>query len=156
MSSEQFDAPTREFFRRQFNLYDKDGSETISLADLASALRMCGMVPLESEIPPLQGEADQQNKGTVDFEGFCRAIFICMTQARTHHELKEAFKCFDPDERGVISQQELRFFMTTMGDALTDEEMNEFAEEMKAETDVDGNFVYSDLIQKLLPEFLRQ
>lgn len=153
--AEQFDPSVREFFQRQFNLYDKDQSGTMSVDDLASCLRMCGQVPLEAEIPALQKDADQEGKGVITFDDFCRALFISMTTPRTQHDLKEAFRAFDPDERSTITQHELRYILTTMGDKLTDEEMNEFCEEMKAECDTEGNFAYLDVIQKLLPEFLR-
>ena len=155
MASEQFDATVREFFQRQFTLYDKDSSGTIPVADLPNCLRMCGQVPLESELEPLEHEADQEGKGVISFDDFCRALVSCMTTPRTIHDLKEAFRTFDPEERSTISQHELRYILTTMGDALTDEEVNEFAEEMKTETDIEGNFAYLDVMQKLLPEFLR-
>jgi calmodulin len=151
----QFDDTVREFFQRQFNLFDKDQSQTIPTEELGNCLRMCGQVPLEAEIPPLQADADPENKGAITFDDFCRALFNCMTTPRTQHDLKEAFRAFDPDERGTISQHELRYILTTMGDKLTDEEVNLFIEEMKTEVDMDGNIVYSDASQKLLPEFLR-
>lgn len=153
--ADQFDPTVREFFQRQFNAYDKDQSGTINIDDLANALRMCGQVPLEAEIPPLQKDADQENKGVINFDDFCRALFICMTTPRTQQDVKDAFRTFDPDERGTITQHELRYILTTLGDKLTDEEMNEFIEEMKGECDTEGNFVYTDVIQKLLPEYLR-
>lgn len=155
MASEQFDATVREFFQRQFNLYDKDQSGTIPTDELPNCLRMCGQVPLEAELEILKKDADPEGKGAIDFDDFCRCLFNCMTTPRTQHDLKEAFRAFDPDERGMIPQHEMRFILTTMGDFMTDAEMNEFMEEMASELDLDGNLAYLDVIQKLLPEFLR-
>lgn len=155
LSIDQLEPSVREFFQRQFNLYDKDQSGTIPTEMLADCLRMCGQVPLEAEIPKLQKDADLEGKGVVTFDDFWKALQLCLLEARTQHDLKEAFRTFDPDERSTISQHEMRYILTTMGDKLTDEEMNLFIEEMKTEVDTEGNLVYLDVIQKLLPEYMR-
>jgi Ca2+-binding EF-hand superfamily protein len=40
------------------------------------------------------------------------------------HEILQAFECFDEKSTGLINADELRDFMTTMGDRFTDEEVD--------------------------------
>ena len=155
MGLEQLDPTVREFFLRQFTLYDKDKNGTIPTTDFANCLRMCGQAPLEAEIEPLLKDADPEGKGVISFDDFARPLFTCLSTPRTANELREAFRIFDPEERSTITQHEMRYILTTMGDVLSDEEVNEFLEEMKTETDIDGNLAYMDVIQKLLPDFLK-
>ncbi len=50
-------------------------------------------------------------------------------------ELRESFKVFDKNGDGYISASELRHVMITLGEKLTDEEV----EEMIREADIDGD-----------------
>ena len=55
-------------------------------------------------------------------------------------EIREAFRIFDKDGNGFISAAELRHVMTSLGEKLTDEEVDE----MIRETDInrDGQIEY--------------
>ncbi|EPY38513.1 calmodulin-like protein [Angomonas deanei] len=70
-------------------------------------------------------------------------------------EAKEAFQVFDVERKGFIAPHELRLFLTTMGDALSQEEINAFMEDLSSEMDMDGNIIYSDAIYKMTPEMYR-
>ena len=43
----------------------------------------------------------------------------------TEEELKNAFKVFDPDNSGTISSEELRKVLTSLGEDMTDAEIDE-------------------------------
>lgn len=53
----------------------------------------------------------------------------------TEVELREAFETFDKDKNGKINAAEMRLVLTSIGDTLTDEEVNE----MMKEGDIDGD-----------------
>ena len=55
-------------------------------------------------------------------------------------ELKEAFKMFDLDGGGTIETHELKHVMTELGDAPTDEEVNEMVELVDANGDGEIDF----------------
>ena len=57
---------------------------------------------------------------------------ICVS----NHFLQEAFKVFDRDNNGFISAAELRHVMTSIGEKLTDDEVDEMIRE--ADQDGDG------------------
>ena len=61
--------------------------------------------------------------------------------------MQEAFKAFDKDGDGLISLQELREIMTSLGNKLTDGEVDEM---MKfADRDFDGFINYSEFVKMM-------
>ena len=59
-----------------------------------------------------------------------------MQRVRTNATMQEAFKVFDRDNNGFISAAELRHVMTSIGEKLTDDEVDEMIRE--ADQDGDG------------------
>ncbi|KAH3848234.1 uncharacterized protein LOC127873883 [Dreissena polymorpha] len=57
-------------------------------------------------------------------------------------EMKEAFKVFDSDGNGFISQAELKHTLINMGEVITDDEIEEMM--MEADTDGDGQVSFSE------------
>jgi Ca2+-binding EF-hand superfamily protein len=62
-------------------------------------------------------------------------------------DLKEAFKVFDNDNNGFISQSELRLVMVNLGEKLTDDELKEMI--LEADIDGDGQVNYEGLCSNL-------
>ena len=70
-----------------------------------------------------------------------RAEFLTMMARKmkdtdSEEEIREAFKVFDRDSNGFISAAELRHVMTSIGEKLTDDEVDEMIRE--ADQDGDG------------------
>lgn len=59
-----------------------------------------------------------------------------MKDTDSEEEIMEAFKVFDRDNNGFISAAELRHVMTSIGEKLTDDEVDEMIRE--ADQDGDG------------------
>eukprot|EP00796_Vickermania_ingenoplastis_P008335 gene8335-5842_t len=128
------------FFRTNFDFFDYDKMMRVQVSDIPALVRICGAVPLEQDMEKIKAVADPNGRGAVNFEDFCKALRVAFDCTIGQTDVKKAFYRFDPDKRGLISQHELRYIMTTLGDPLTLDEMNEMIEEMRSEMDMEGNF----------------
>jgi calmodulin len=117
-------------------------------------MRSLGQNPSESELQDMINEVDADNNGTIDFPGrdlwaptstptltrLCTEFLTMMARKMkdtdSEEEIREAFKVFDRDNNGFISAAELRHVMTSIGEKLTDDEVDEMIRE--ADQDGDG------------------
>jgi calmodulin len=129
-------------------------------------MRSLGQNPSESELQDMINEVDADNNGTIDFPGTkrrsrpgCgrwltdRAEFLTMMARKmkdtdSEEEIREAFKVFDRDNNGFISAAELRHVMTSIGEKLTDDEVDEMIRE--ADQDGDGRIDYNEFVQLMM------
>jgi Ca2+-binding protein (EF-Hand superfamily) len=59
-------------------------------------------------------------------------------------EIKQAFQVFDKHKQGYICADELRHVMTTLGERLSEDEVNEMIQE--ADINGDGRINYEDFV----------
>ncbi|KAL5084288.1 hypothetical protein Trisim1_012178 [Trichoderma cf. simile WF8] len=71
-----------------------------------------------------------------------------MKDTDSEEEIREAFKVFDRDNNGFISAAELRHVMTSIGEKLTDDEVDEMIRE--ADQDGDGRIDYNEFVQLMM------
>uniref|UniRef100_A0ACD5ZTM7 Uncharacterized protein n=1 Tax=Avena sativa TaxID=4498 RepID=A0ACD5ZTM7_AVESA len=128
-------------FREAFAFFDKDGDGRISAEELSTVVRSLGQSPTPEELRDMVRDVDADGNGTIEFAEF---LALMSRQHEAAHaadggspeeELREAFGVFDRDHDGHISKAELRHVMISLGEKLTDEEV----EGMIAEADLDGD-----------------
>lgn len=73
--------------------------------------------------------------GTIEFNEFLRMMAKRQSEVDEQKDITDAFKVFDRNGDGFISASELRHVMTTLGEQLSDDEV----ENMIKEADVDGD-----------------
>ena len=67
-----------------------------------------------------------------------------ITYCDGEEEIIEAFKVFDKNGNGFITQAEIRHIMTNLGEKLTDEEIDEMIKE--ADVNSDGMINYEEFV----------
>lgn len=79
-----------------------------------------------------------------------------MKDTDSEEEIREAFKVFDRDNNGFISAAELRHVMTSIGEKLTDDEVDEMIREADQDGDgrIDCMFIRHSLSYKILDQVL--
>lgn len=119
-------------------------------------MRSLGQNPSESELQDMINEVDADNNGTIDFPEFLTMMARKMKDTDSEEEIREAFKVFDRDNNGFISAAELRHVMTSIGEKLTDDEVDEMIRE--ADQDGDGRIdcAYACSSHLLDADFTRQ
>ncbi|CAL9081309.1 unnamed protein product [Musa acuminata var. zebrina] len=118
-----------------FSLFDKDGDGCITLEELASVIRPLGHNPTEQELQDMIREVDVNGNGTIEFNEFFNIMAWKMKEADAEEEMREAFKVFDKDQNGYISDSELMSVMINLGEEVTDDEVKE----MIREADINGD-----------------
>ncbi|OAR05808.1 hypothetical protein LLEC1_03774, partial [Akanthomyces lecanii] len=153
-------------FKEAFSLFDKDGDGQITTKELGTVMRSLGQNPSESELQDMINEVDADNNGTIDFPEFLTMMARKMKDTDSEEEIMEAFKVwtwtmdaveltstnqvqvFDRDNNGFISAAELRHVMTSIGEKLTDDEVDEMIRE--ADQDGDGRIDYNEFVQLMM------
>lgn len=131
-------------FREAFNLFDKDGDGRITTVELGVVMRSLGQKPTENELKDMIHEVDIDGNGTIDFSEFLTMMANKLKDSDKDDELREAFMVFDKDGNGFISAAELRHVMASLGERLTDKEVDEMIKE--ADLDGDGQVNYEEFV----------
>lgn len=132
-------------FEEAFFLFDKNGDGTVTCEELGVVLRTMGLNPTEEEVNDMINEVDGDGSGAIDFEEFVELMSKKVAREDSEQDdLKEAFKVFDRNGDGTVSRAEFRHVMTSLGEALTDQEVDEMIGE--ADLDGDGNIDYSEFV----------
>ncbi|KAH8811189.1 calcium ion binding, calmodulin [Xylogone sp. PMI_703] len=134
-----------ETFRDAFTLFDKDGNGKISAKELGSVMRSLGQAPTETELQDLISGVDTDRDGEVDFEEFVTMMAYKSEKPDFDKEMRQAFRVFDRDNSGTISSEELRRVLASLGENLTDEQIDELMKE--ADQDGDGKIDYYEFSQ---------
>ena len=121
---------------------------TITTKELGVVMRSLGQTPTEAELQEMIKEVDANKDGTIDFKEFLTLMSRKTRDADSQDELREAFKVFDKDGNGYISAAELRHVMTSLGEKLTDAEVDAMMKE--ADADGDGQVDYEEFVKYVI------
>lgn len=133
-----------------FDLFDKDKSGSISTAELGDVMRSLGQNPTEAELQDMVNEVDTDQSGSIEFNEFMAMMATSIQPKDFAEETMAAFKVFDKDGSGTISAEELKAVMKSLGENLTDEEIDDMIRE--ADKDRDGTIDYEEFCQLMSPK----
>ena len=136
VANEQLTAEQIAEFREAFSLFDKDGDGTITTSELGTVMRSLGTNPTAVELQDMINEVDADGNGTVNFPEFLTMCSRKMKDTDCEEELAEAFSVFDRNGRGVVSIDEMKHVMSSLGERLSDAELEEMVQ-MAGEGEVD-------------------
>jgi len=136
-------ASEEDKWKEAFGLFDRDGDGKISSSELGTVMRALGQNPTEAEVKEI---VKGVGSDAVDFNRFKDVMHKNRKDVDAEKEMREAFKVFDKDGKGVVQTSELRAVLTSMGEKLSEEEVDGI---IKA-TDKDGKIYLEDFISTLL------
>ncbi|TPX65226.1 hypothetical protein SpCBS45565_g05360 [Spizellomyces sp. 'palustris'] len=123
-------------FKEAFSLLDEDSDGLIPTYLLGKLLRSLGKLPTQAELTRLT-----KDKKTIDFPEFLALVSRQSVPQRLETDVRDALLTFNKD--GGLDRNELKRILMSVGEPLTDEEVNEFLK------DVSGNSV-EDLVKALV------
>jgi len=155
MTDSTFGLPKHEIedVREVFDLFDFwDGRD--GLVDghkVGDFLRCCGMNPT-NELVKKHGGMEKLGEKQYKFEEMLPiyASISKETDTGTFADFMEAFKTFDREGQGFISSAELRHVLTSLGERLTDREVDHIIKWTDLTEDLEGNVKYEGFIKKIL------
>uniref|UniRef100_A0A1I8GC76 Calmodulin n=1 Tax=Macrostomum lignano TaxID=282301 RepID=A0A1I8GC76_9PLAT len=138
--------------RESFALFDKNGDGSISAEELGEVMKTLGQFPNADELQDMMRQVDEDGDGTIDFNEFVHMMSERMLQdeentTRKERQMKRAFAVFDKDGNGLIDSQELKRVMESLGEKLTDQEIDEMMRE--ADKNGDGFVDYAEFAELL-------
>jgi hypothetical protein len=87
---------------------------------------------------------------TIDFPEFLTLMARKMKDTDSEKDILEAFRVFDKDCNGLISAAELPHIMNSLGEKLTDDEIDEMLQE--ADIDGDGYINYENFVRMMMSD----
>ncbi|XP_063680067.1 uncharacterized protein LOC134815460 [Bolinopsis microptera] len=116
-------------FKEVFTMFQKDGDGTILSSDLGDAMRALYQHPTESQLSEVVQEVENGHGGKVDFPEFIEILVKNMSETDAEEELLEAFKILDPEGFGYVNSAEMRNVLTTLGEKLSDDDLDDMIKE---------------------------
>ena len=117
-------------YTKIFRLYDEDKDGFVDLIYLAEMMRSAGAIFLDNELErPM--ETIRNNNGADIFtqKDYIELCLKFTNNDETEEDLIEAFKFWDTDNSGRVSTDEIRRALTTLGDKLSEDEINALVKE---------------------------
>jgi len=136
MGDDQLSQAQQTEYKEVFAHFDKDNTGKLSKKDLGMLLLAMG----EETEPGTMMTGD-----SIDFNTFLQIRQDKWAKEQSGEEVKAAFQVFDANGTGMISAEDLKRIMTTMGtEQLTPQEADQMVKDAGG-----GNISYNDFVDKM-------
>lgn len=135
--------------RTAFEVFDSDGDGCLSQEEAGHVLRSMGHNPSEKQLAELCATLPNPDKITsAEFARLTMSASKPTAGTAYEKELNEAFRVFDRDENGLITENELRVIFTTLGEPIDTDDINALVSQLQVNDQ--GKVKYADFIKILL------
>ncbi|KAL7282032.1 hypothetical protein ACG7TL_003499 [Trametes sanguinea] len=141
-----FNASELERLKKRFMKLDSDGSGSIDREEFLQIPQIANN-PLASRLIAI---FDEDGGGTVDFQEFVGGLSAFSSRGGREEKLRFAFKVYDMDRDGYISNGELFLVLKMMvGNNLKDGQLQQIVDKtiMEADKDGDGKLSFDEFVQ---------
>ena len=127
---------------------DKDGNATIATEELGALMRSLGSNPTNAELADLINEVDFDGTGSINFPAFLTMMAKRIKDYDSEEEVLDAFRVFDKDGNGQMLAADLKHLMMSIGERVSDEELDEMIR--VANIDDDGRINYQEFVKMMM------
>lgn len=135
--AEDFSKGQLDEFKEAFALFDAKSAGSVPISEIGTICRSLGHNPSRTDMKQIESELKSEGKTEVDFGDFLGVLAKHFKDVEEDPatDLKQAFKVFDKRGDGTINVNELIHILSTLGEQLTEEEI----ERMLAEGNIEAN-----------------
>jgi len=133
--------------KEAFRLFDRDNDGKIESTVLAQTIRSLGLSPTNAAVEEIIAELNLED-GLIDFATFLVILAKRMEVQDTQEDIIRAFAVFDKEKSGFVSTSDLRHFLVSIGETLTDAEADEMMR--AADPQSSGQIDYQRFVQTML------
>ncbi|KAL7675417.1 hypothetical protein ACOME3_001677 [Neoechinorhynchus agilis] len=127
-----------------FTYFDKDRDGFLQGQDIGTALRSYGLCPSQMDVKQMIAKSGDR----IDLSTFTKlAQSFSQSKRNNAEEIREALRIFDKRGTGMIDMFEMKHAMTSLGEKLKAEEVDELIR--AADVDGDGNARFEDVVRIL-------
>ncbi len=111
-------------------LTKRNRNRVLNLKDIGTVIRAAGYSPTNSELKKI---IDTKLGATYSYQLFDLKTIqdLCLgLKKRSEKDIYDSLRCFDYERNGFISAQELKYFLSTRGEKLSEEEIDEMLRDM--------------------------
>uniref|UniRef100_A0AC35TQA8 Myosin regulatory light chain ef-hand protein n=1 Tax=Rhabditophanes sp. KR3021 TaxID=114890 RepID=A0AC35TQA8_9BILA len=137
-----FDQAQIQEFKEAFNMIDQNRDGFIDVSDLQEMFASLGKEVTDDFLDKMITEAP----GPINFTMFLTLFGEKLTGTDPEHVIRNAFVCFDEENKGWISEDTLRELLTTMGDRYTEDQVDDLFRDAPIK---DGKFFYNEFTTML-------
>ena len=130
-----------------FNMFDTNHDGTITPQKLGELMRKLGQNPSEADLIEMIEAVGKKGSRKICFEEFVEMMERKNNECDTEEELINTFRVFDTESNGLISVQNLGNIIRTLGETLTEKEIEEIINE--ADVDGDGFINYEEFVRMM-------
>ena len=135
-------------YKSVFDLNDNNKDGNVTLVELANILKSINISSSDEEIKEIIMELELEGNDEINFENFVSIVNRRDKDVDNEEEVIKAFKFFDKEGNGLININELKNIMLSVGNNISEEELNDMLKE--ADIDMDGYINYEEFIRSLL------
>lgn len=129
-------------FKDAFAAFDTNGDDGISNTEFRVILKSLGLDPTEDILMDVLSHIDSDGNGILDVEEFLVFMASRTLYKDDDQNIIDAFKQFDRDGNGYIDRDELIFLMESLGQNMTEDEIDEMIKD--ADFNRDGKISFQE------------
>ncbi|CAH1788766.1 unnamed protein product [Owenia fusiformis] len=137
-------------YKEVFDMFDLDGSGSISSGELKVALEEMGHMPTDEEVQALLKQIDADGSDKVEWGEFLAMFQAKPKKQHTEANLRKAFREIDKDKSGKICSNEVKQFLRKSGigeDIIPDGEIDAIIAEV--DTSGDGKISFEEFLRMM-------
>ena len=143
------DPKTKEL-KEAFTMFDRDKDGLINYIELGNVLKSQGFAPTNQELLEMIADVDENEDDKINFEEFLILMHSRLKKADIENELNEAFSVYDKNGSGIISVREFKRIMSSLGEKICEEEVDEIIQ--KVDPKNRGYINYKDLTKLIVEQ----